>query len=97
MVKFQNVLKLMYVYYSYAGLYAHIHVHVHVMLTLKYVSLYGAMQMWTAARFLPLIIGHLISEDNEYWANFLRLLDIMDIIFTPQLCSGGMGFTGGSN
>ena len=36
------------------------------------------MQMW---RFLPLVIGHLIPEDDEHWDNFLCLLDIMDILF----------------
>ena len=41
------------------------------------------MQMWTFARFLPLIMAHLIEEDNEYWLNFLRLLDIIDILFAP--------------
>lgn len=39
------------------------------------------MQMWTFSRFLSLIIAHLITEDNEFWLNFLRLLDIIDILF----------------
>ena len=39
------------------------------------------MQMWTLGRFLPLIIGHLVTEEDEYWDNFLCLLDIMDILF----------------
>ena len=42
---------------------------------------FSAMQMWTLARFLPLVIGHLIPEDDAHWENFLRLLDIMDILF----------------
>ena len=41
----------------------------------------SAMQMWTLARFLPLVIGHLVPEDDAHWENFLCLLDIMDIIF----------------
>ena len=40
-----------------------------------------AMQMWTMGRFLPLAIGNKIPGGNEYWDNFLRLLDIMDILF----------------
>ncbi len=39
--------------------------------------------MWTLGRFLPLVIGHKVSEDNEIWENYLRLLDIMDILFAP--------------
>ena len=37
--------------------------------------------MWTMGRFLPLTIGNKITGGNEYWDNFLRLLDIMDILF----------------
>ena len=48
------------------------------------------MQMWTLARFLPLAIGHIVPEGNEYWENFLRLLDIMDVLFArcipTELC-----------
>ena len=49
-----------------------------------------AMQMWTLARFLPLAIGHIVPEGNEYWENFLHLLDIMDVLFArcipTELC-----------
>ena len=31
------------------------------------------MQMWTLARFLPLVIGDLIPEDDKHWENFLCL------------------------
>ena len=41
--------------------------------------------MWTLARFIPLVIGHLIPADDEYWINFLRLLSIMDILFAPSV------------
>ena len=41
--------------------------------------------MWTLGRFLPLIVGHLIPEDDEHWINNLRLLSIMDILFTPKV------------
>jgi hypothetical protein len=43
----------------------------------------NASQMWTFARFLPLVIGHRIPEDNELWENYLCLLSIMDILFAP--------------
>ena len=49
------------------------------------------MQMWTLGRFLPLVIGHLVPEDDQYWDNFLCLLDVMDILFarpvTPDACA----------
>ena len=49
------------------------------------------MQMWTLGRFLPLVVGHLIPEDEKHWENFLSLLDIMDILFacpvTPDACA----------
>ena len=43
------------------------------------------MQMWTLGRFLPLAIGHVIPEESEHWENFLRLLDIMDILFARRI------------
>ena len=55
---------------------------------LKFVGVcvaFAAMQMWTLARFLPLVIGHLIPEDDEHWENFLCLLEIMDILFAHRV------------
>ena len=43
------------------------------------------MQMWTFSIFLSLIISHLITEDSEFWLNFLHLLDIIDIIFATSI------------
>lgn len=50
-----------------------------------YIYLFLAMQMWTLARFLPLVIGHLVPVDDEYWENFLCLLDIMGILFASPV------------
>ena len=50
-----------------------------------------AMQMWTLARFLPLVIGHLIPEDDVHWENFLCLLDIMDILFSRKVSTDAFG------
>ena len=44
-----------------------------------------AMQMWTIGRFLPLAIGHMVPEGCDYWDNFIRLLDIIDILFARQI------------
>ena len=43
-------------------------------------------------RFLPLVIGHKIPEGNEHWQNFLRLLDIMDILFARQIPEEECGY-----
>lgn len=41
--------------------------------------------MWCFGRLLPLMIGERISQDNEYWCNFLLLLTIVDYLFAPVL------------
>ena len=43
----------------------------------------SASQMWYLGRFLPLLIGDFIPEDDDYWENFLTLLDIIDYVFAP--------------
>ena len=64
----------------------------------KYVRMYmlfycfAAIQMWTFARFLPLVIGHLIPFGDEHWENFLRLLEIMDILFSRTVLSEDCGY-----
>lgn len=44
-----------------------------------------ASQMWTLGRLLPVIIGHLVPDDDPHWMHFLHLLDIQDLLFTPQV------------
>ena len=39
--------------------------------------------MWCLGRFLPLLIGHLVPENDSFWDNFLMLLTIMDYVFAP--------------
>ncbi|CAI8047453.1 hypothetical protein GBAR_LOCUS26222 [Geodia barretti] len=51
-----------------------------------------AMQMWTLARFLSLVIGHLIPEDDKHWENFLCLLDIIDILFSHSVADDAIGY-----
>ena len=50
------------------------------------------MQMWTFGRFLPLIIGHLIPEEDEHWQNFIRLLEIMDYLFARTFLAEDCGY-----
>lgn len=35
------------------------------------------------ARFLPLLIGDLVPEDDDHWENFLELMTIVDYVFAP--------------
>ena len=45
--------------------------------------LYTASQMWCLARYLPLMIGDVIPQDDDHWENFLVFLDLMDYVFAP--------------
>lgn len=58
----------------------------HVLLLVTYASLlYFALaaQMWCFCRMLPFMIGHLIPTGDEHWVNFLRLLEIIDLLMAP--------------
>lgn len=33
---------------------------------------------------LPLIIGDFVPEDDQHWELFLQLMDIVDILFSPN-------------
>ena len=44
--------------------------------------------MWCLGRFLPLMIGVFVPEDDPHWLHFLTLLDIMDYIFSPIVRPG---------
>ena len=33
---------------------------------------------------LPLLVGDLIPDDDEYWELFLKMMDITDILFSPK-------------
>ena len=45
---------------------------------------FSASQMWLLGRIMPLIVGERIPEDDERWILFLKLMDIIDILFTPR-------------
>uniref|UniRef100_A0A1X7T5K3 Uncharacterized protein n=1 Tax=Amphimedon queenslandica TaxID=400682 RepID=A0A1X7T5K3_AMPQE len=44
-----------------------------------------ASQYWCLGRLLPLIIGHLVPENDLHWNNFCLLLTIIDYLFAPTL------------
>jgi len=48
----------------------------------------SAVQMWTLARLLPFMIGHLIDVDDPVWKLFLLLRKNMDIVFAPKMTNG---------
>lgn len=48
--------------------------------------------MWTLARMLPVMIGHLVPEDIQQWIHYLQLLDIVDLIFSPIMRPGVPGY-----
>lgn len=51
------------------------------LLNLKLLS--SASQAWCLGRFLPLLVGDLVPEGDDKWANYLDLLTILDYIFAP--------------
>lgn len=50
-----------------------------------------AAQMWCLARFLPLMIGGLVPEDDEHWQLFQILLEIMDVVLSPETTEHAIG------
>jgi len=41
--------------------------------------------MWLLARVLPLVIGDYVPDDDDYWLLFLRLMEIVGLLFSPKL------------
>ena len=39
--------------------------------------------MWTFLRFLPLMIGKNISQENAYWQHFIEVVEILHYILRP--------------
>lgn len=37
--------------------------------------------MWCLVRYIPLLVGDLVQEDDENWDNFLNLLKIVEYVF----------------
>ncbi|XP_049333157.1 uncharacterized protein LOC111195806 isoform X1 [Astyanax mexicanus] len=53
-----------------------------------------ASQTWCLLRLLPLAIGDLIPEGNQYWELLLLLLSCMEFIFSPSLTQEASIFLG---
>lgn len=48
--------------------------------------------MWCLGRYLPVIIGDLIDEDDPHWNNYLSHLEIVDEIFAPVYSEDRIGY-----
>lgn len=51
--------------------------HIFIMTNYNYI----ASKMWTLARYLPLLIGRNIPDEDSHWLHYLELLDIIDLVF----------------
>ena len=47
-------------------------------------SCFIASQMNLLGHILPLVIGYFVPEDDEHWQLFLRLMDIVDLLLSPN-------------
>jgi len=48
--------------------------------------------MWTLGRMLPVMIGHLIPQEDEHWVHYVQLLEIVDLIFAPTVNPESPGY-----
>ena len=51
-----------------------------------------ASQMSLMGHILPLIIGDYIPEDDEYWKLFTQMMDIVDVLFSPNTSDDYMAY-----
>ena len=51
-----------------------------------------ANEMWCLARFLPLLIGEFIPEDDDHWEAYCILLEIVRIAFSPLISKQQMPY-----
>lgn len=58
---------------------------------MKYITTL-ASQAWCLGRFLPLLVGDLVSDDNNHWHNYLKLLKIMEYTFAPVTAVGKLDY-----
>ena len=41
--------------------------------------------MWLLSRILPLLIGDFVPDDDANWANFLLMMEIVDLLFATRV------------
>ena len=47
-----------------------------------------AVQSWALLKYLPLIIGDTVAEDDEHWLFLLHLSELVDFLFAPAFTEG---------
>lgn len=60
--------------------------------SIYYLSPLLAMQLWLLSRLIPVMIGVDIPEDDPFWANYLRMLDITDYLFASEIMSDELDY-----
>ena len=53
---------------------------------------FPAAQMWLLGRVLPYLIGEYIPPTDDHWQNYLRLLEIVDLLFSPSITEDEVGY-----
>ncbi len=48
--------------------------------------------MWLLGRILPIVIGDLVPEGDPYWENYLIMMRIVDILFSPRTTEDLIGY-----
>lgn len=79
-----------YVLHACASIYFELGFHPSALL-LSCIHTYS-YRMWCLGRFLPLIVGDLVTEDSTHWSHFLQLLTIMEYILAPVTSSDSMKY-----
>ena len=51
-----------------------------------------AVQMWALLRYLPLVIGHAVPEDDIHWLFLLDLCVIVDLVFAQCFTLGMISY-----
>ena len=51
-----------------------------------------ATQCWSLLKYLPLIIGHRVPEDDEHWLFLLHLSDLVHLIFAQKFTTDMVRF-----
>ena len=41
--------------------------------------------MWSLGRLLPFMVGRFIPQEDEYWENYLLMLQITDYLLAPEI------------
>ena len=48
--------------------------------------------MWFLGRILPIVIGDLVPVGDPYWENYLIMMRIVDLLFSPRTTKDLIGY-----